>query len=117
MLREGNSVQWTNGGSAVVKGDVVVLGDCIGVAGMDIAASAIGTVYIEGVFALPKVDAAVIGIGEALKWDVSAGKFDDKAATPATGDITAGAVSVVVLGTTTDANIRVKLTPGAGTVT
>jgi hypothetical protein len=33
----------------------------------------------------------VIAQGESLTWDVSVGKFDDNAATPATGDVTGAA--------------------------
>jgi predicted RecA/RadA family phage recombinase len=67
---------------------VVAIGNILGVALVDIANGATGSVGIRGVFTVPKVSAAVIAQGESLTWDVSAGKFDDNAATPATGDIT-----------------------------
>lgn len=116
-ISEGKVWQYTNSGSAISSGDVVVMGNVIGVALVDIANGATGSVAVEGVFDLPKVDAAVIGIGETLTWDVSEGKFDDNAATPATGDITgAGAVAAEALGATSGANIKVRLTPVGGTV-
>jgi predicted RecA/RadA family phage recombinase len=67
---------------------VVKIGQILGVALVDIAAGASGSVQIRGVFTVPKVSGAVIAQGESLMWDVSAGAFDDKAAVPATGDVT-----------------------------
>ena len=88
-VQDGDVIDWTNGtGSAVSAGDVVKIGQILGVALVDIASAATGSVAIRGVFTVPKVTGAVIAQGEALTWDVSAGKFDDNAATPATGDVT-----------------------------
>lgn len=85
----GNVLQWTNGtGAAVSSGDVVVVGQTLGVALVDIADGASGSVQITEVFNVPKVSAAVIAQGETLTWDVSAGAFDDNAAVAATGDVT-----------------------------
>ncbi len=103
-------------GSAVSSGDVVELGNTIGVALTDIAAGATGAVAVEGVFTLPKVSAAVFAQGEKLIWDTSAGAFDDSSATPATGDITGAAVAVIA-GANTETTCTVKLTPGNTTVT
>ena len=116
-VQDGRVINWTNGGSAVSSGDVVVVGTLLGVALVDIAASETGAVQIEGVFNLPKADAAVIAAGETLTWDVSAGEFDDDQATPATGDITgAAAVAVEGKGATTSETIAVLLTRTPGTV-
>lgn len=88
-MQPGKIITWTNGtGSAVTAGTVVVVGQTLGVALVDIANGSTGSVAIEGVYTVPKVSAAVIAQGEALTWDVSAGEFDDNAATPATGDVT-----------------------------
>ena len=114
-VQDGKVIQWTNGGSAVSSGDVVVIGGLIGVALVDIAGSATGSVQVDGVFNVPKVDGAVIAQGESL--DVSASKFDDDAATPATGDVSgASAVAFEAKGATTDETIAVRLTGVAGTV-
>ena len=88
----GSVVQWTNGtGSAVISGQVVRVGNVLGVCLMAIASAAVGPVALRGVFTVPKVSGAVIAQGESLVWDVSAnsgaGEFDDNAATPATGDV------------------------------
>lgn len=117
-LKPGNIIDWTNGtGTAVVSGQVVVIGQILGVALVDIANGATGSVAIEGVFSVPKVSAAVIAAGESLTWDVSAAAFDDNAATPATGDVTgppAVAIEAAGNGVTT---LKVKFTGVPGTVT
>ena len=111
-VSDGNVINWTNGtGSAVSSGDVVATGHCIGVALVDIANGATGSVAVEGVFAVPKVSAAVFTQGEKLIWDASASAFDDSAATPATGDITGGAVAWIA-GANAETTCTVKLTPG-----
>ena len=87
-------ITWTNTtGSDVSSNDVVVIGDNIGVAAVDIADTKSGSVNVDGVFFAPKVSAAVIAQGEEVIWDVSAGAFEDKNHTPATGDISKGAVA------------------------
>jgi len=110
---------WTNGGSAVVSGGVVVMGNMIGIALVDIAGSATGSVdFTPGrVFSgIPKVTAAVFTAGEKLIWDVSAGKFDDSAASPASGDVT-GAVTAWVAGANGETTCSIMLTPGNSTLT
>lgn len=111
-VQPGNAIHYSNTGAAISAGDVVVMGHTIGIALVDIAATTgAGAVAIEGVFTVPKVSAAVFAQGEKLIYDVSAGAFDDSAATPATGDITGGAVAVVS-GANTETTCTVKLTPG-----
>lgn len=117
FVSDGNVINWTNGtGSAVSSGDVVAMGHCIGIALVDIANGATGSVALEGVFTVPKVSAAVFTQGEKLIWDASASAFDDSAATPATGDITGGAVAWIA-GANTETTCTVKLTPGNATKT
>ena len=115
---KGDVIQYTNAGSAIAAGDVVVMGNIIGIALEDIAATTgVGSVAVEGVFNnVPKVSAAVFVKGEKLIWDVSAGKFDDSAATPATGDVTGAAVAWVA-GANAETTCTIKLTPGNTTVT
>jgi predicted RecA/RadA family phage recombinase len=86
---------WINGsGAAVVSGEVVVVGEQLGIATVDIASTETGTVSFVGVFEVPKVSAGVIADGERVMYDASAAAFDDNAASPATGDVTAAAVAV-----------------------
>lgn len=103
--------------SAVVSGQVVVIGQTLGVALTDIAGGVAGEAQIEGVFEVPKVSAAVFGNGETLTWDVSAGAFDDNAATPATGDITGPSAVAFKAGANTETTALVKFTGVPGTKT
>lgn len=118
---DGNVIQWTNGtGSAVASGQVVKVGNLIGVALVALAIGETGSVAVEGVFSgVPKVSAAVFAQGEKLVFDVSAngglGAFDDSAATPATGDVTGGAVAWAP-GADTETTCTIKLTPGNSAV-
>lgn len=115
---EGDVIQWTNGtGSAVVSGQVVAVGNILGVALVDIAAAASGSVATKGIFTVPKVTAAVIAQGESLVWDVSAAKFDDNAATPATGDISGAPAVAMEAGTSSMTTLKVKFTGVPGTKT
>ena len=116
-VQEGNAITWTNAGTAVASGDVVKIGQTLGVALDAIANGASGAVQIKGVFTVPKVTAAVIAQGESLTWDVSAGKFDDNAATPATGDVTGPAAIAAEAADGTATELDVLFTGVSGTVT
>ena len=94
-IQRGEVIDWTNdSGSAVVSDEVVVIGDIVGVATVDIAVNAVGAVRIEGVVEIAKVDAAVIAAGEHVDWDVSASEVDDESATSASGDVPDFAIAV-----------------------
>lgn len=115
-LGDGKSITYSNTGSAISAGDVVIMGDTIGVAAVDIAATTgVGEVYIDGEFTLPKLTAAVITVGQRMMWDVTGGGFDDDAATPASGDISNGAIAMEGAGSGV-LTIKARLTPG-GTAT
>lgn len=116
--QDGNVITYSNTGSAITAGSVVAMSHMIGIALTDIAATTgTGAVAVEGVFSgIPKVTAAVFAVGEKLIWDTSAGKFDDAAATPATGDIT-GACVAWVAGANGETTCTIKLTPGNATLT
>lgn len=100
----------------MTAGSVVKLGNTLGVALVDIASAATGSVALEGVFTVPKVTAAVIAQGESLTWDVSAGKFDDNLATPATGDVTGAAALAWESAGSSATTLKVKFTGAPGTV-
>lgn len=116
--QDGGVITYANAGSAITAGSVVVMSHMIGIALVDIAAtSGTGAVAVEGVFSgIPKVTAAVFAVGEKLIWDTSASKFDDAAATPASGDIT-GACVAWVAGANGETTCTIKLTPGNATLT
>ena len=88
FVQNGDAMSIT-AGATYSSGDVVVVGEQIGIAVNDIASGAVGVVNMCGVFNVPKVSGAVIAAGESVIWDTSAGAFDDNAATPATGDVSA----------------------------
>lgn len=118
FVQEGETINYSNAGAAIAAGDVVVMGHTIGIALVDIAATTgSGAVGISGVFSgVPKVTAAVFAQGEKLIWDVSAGKFDDSAAIPASGDVTGAAIAAVA-GANLETTCTIKLTPGNATLT
>lgn len=114
----GNVLTWTNGtGGAITSGTVIKVGPTLGVALVDIANGATGSVAIDGVFDCPKVSGAVIAQGEGLVWDVSAGAFDDSAATPATGDVSGGSVIAAEAAGNGVTTIAVRFNGIPGTVT
>ncbi|MGR9051378.1 MAG: capsid cement protein [Gammaproteobacteria bacterium] len=118
-VTEGDVLNWTNNtGSAVASGAVVVVGSngdaFIGIAQHDIGIGESGSVGIEGIWDVPKTDAAVIAAGEYVMWDASAGAFDDNQAVPAAGDVSDGAWAVESKDATVGATIRVKLTGKPG---
>lgn len=117
FVQPGEVIDFTNAGTAITAGSVVAIGQMLGVALVDIANGATGSVQIKGVFEVPKVSGAVIAAGESLVWDVSAGAFDDNAAIPATGDISGPpAVAVEAAGNgVTALNVLFTGVPGTKT--
>jgi len=116
FVQDGDVIQYINAGTAITANSVVRIGNILGIALVDIANGATGSVMIEGVFTVPKVSGAVIAQGESLTWDASAAAFDDNLASPATGDVTgppAIAFEAKGSGTTT---IAVRFTGVPGTV-
>lgn len=71
-VKEGEVVDWTNGtGSAVVSGAVVAVGMLqLGIAAVDIASAAVGSVYLEGIHRLTKTTGA-IAQGSRVWWDAT----------------------------------------------
>lgn len=102
------------------SGQPVVVGNLVGVALNTVLITEDNEIAIEEVYALPKLDAAVITIGMRLAFDVSAGtngEVDDDASVGASGDVADFGVATEAKGATTSETINVKLTPGVGTVT
>ena len=60
--------------SAVAAGDVVVQGELVGVARLDIAANALGALAVDGVFQFPKTAGSgeAIAAGALVYWDATA---------------------------------------------
>jgi predicted RecA/RadA family phage recombinase len=86
-VQPGERINYSNSGSAITSGSVVVLGDRIGVAEVDIAATTgTGSVQLEGVFTLDKTTSQAWAQGDKLFWVTSTSKLS----TTATGNIPAG---------------------------
>jgi predicted RecA/RadA family phage recombinase len=119
FIQDGRTLPWTNDtGADIASGDPVVIGNLIGVAAVDIADGASGSVAIEGVFSLPKVSGSsghAISQGSKVLFDVSVGKFDVGTATAAAGDISGCCVAVAAAATTAT-TVDIKLNVGIGTI-
>lgn len=59
--------------SAVAAGDVVVIGALVGVAPRPIAANALGSLAVEGVYSLPCATGATGAMGSAINWYATSG--------------------------------------------
>ena len=82
----GSTIDFINSTSNTIKaGQVVSLTTRIGVAGTEIAASAVGSLHVKGVFSMPKATGA-IAIGAAVYYIAST----DKITTTASSAIPAG---------------------------
>lgn len=103
--------------AAIVSGQVVRIGQIIGVASADVANGAVGQAHIEGVFTVPKVSGAVIAKGESLTWDASAAAFDDNAAVAASGDVQGPPAVAFEAAGNGVLTLAVRLTGVPGTVT
>jgi len=114
-VSEGEIVQHTAAAN-LTSGVPFVMGNLLAIPMVDIASGETGSVAISGVYDLPKASAAVIAQGETVNFDVSAGNIDDNAATPATGDHSAGCIAAEP-GINTQLFIKVKLNIAVGTVT
>ena len=115
-IQDGDVIQYT-AGATHAAGDVIKMGGTLGVALVDLTSGVTGSVAIQGVFELPKVTGAVIAQGESLVWDVSAGKFDDNLASPASGDVSGASAIAWESAGNGVTTLAVRLTGVAGTVT
>ena len=69
--QDGKKINWVNGTSADVSaGDMVKVGDRVGVCSNDITDGATGVVTLIGVFkSIPKLSTDVVAMGVDLYWD------------------------------------------------
>lgn len=102
--------------ATVAANAVVKVGHTLGIALEGGDSGDVIQVAISGVFTCPKVSGAVIAAGERLVWDVSAGAFDDSAATPATGDVSGQSVLAFESAGNGVTTLAVKFTGVPGTV-
>ena len=72
FAHEGAAIDYTPGAD-VTAGDVIVQGDLVGVARLDIKAGVLGALAVTGVFDFPKATGAstAIAAGVDVYWDVA----------------------------------------------
>ena len=66
-VQKGDVLDYTPA-AAVAAGDVVVIGSLVGVAPVAIAANAMGSLAIDGVFSMPCATGATGAQGSAINW-------------------------------------------------
>jgi predicted RecA/RadA family phage recombinase len=98
------SIDYTPSG-AVAAGDIVVVGEIVGVAPRAIAASALGALDVEGEFDFPKStgSASALTLGAKVYWDASGAVVT----TTASSHKVAGHVSKAAAAA--DSTVRIKL--------
>jgi len=111
-INEGTTLNnWVNGtGAKVASGEMVVVGDIVGVAKSDVEAGKTGPVSIVGVYELPKAAGSSFAQGKKAYWDGTAKKITDVGE----DNIYAGIVYKPVLAAA--ATVLVKLAGGSGVV-
>jgi len=111
-VQRGDQIDYTPA-TTVAAGDVVVLGDLVGVAAREIPANTPGALSVEGVFDVAKLAGGglVFAIGEKAYWDAA-----NKRAVATDGGGFYGLLGKVVRAALDgDATVRVRLCPCAVT--
>jgi len=93
FIHDGESIDHTPTGN-VYSGDVVVQGDLVGFANLDIPAGRPGALKVQGVFDLPKA-AEVLAVGIKVYWDADG---DPVGGTAGSGALTATATDNTYVG-------------------
>lgn len=97
-VQPGKVLDYANGGAARASGDVVVVGTLVGVCLTAIAANAVGSVQIAGVFTLAKLSTDTPAQGALVYWDAA----NSRLTTTSSGNTLAGkAFEAAGSGTTT----------------
>jgi len=104
FVHDGSSIDYTPS-AAVAAGDVVVQADLIGVARTPIAANALGSLAVRGVFDVPKATGggSAIAVGSTVYWDAT----NKVATTTAAGNKLLG--KTIKAAADADAIVRVRL--------
>jgi len=106
FVHDGGAIDYTPG-AAVAAGDVVVIGELVGVAKTPIAANALGALAVRGVFDFAKATGAgtAISAGANVHWDDA----NNVATTTATGNKLIG--KCIKAAADADATVRVRMLP------
>jgi predicted RecA/RadA family phage recombinase len=104
FLHYGDHIDHTPSGD-IAAGDVVVMGDLIGIANAPIAANTERAVAVSGVFQVPKATgtSTAIAKGKKVYWDATA----KQATETATGNTFMG--KTILAAADSDATVRVRL--------
>ncbi|GJQ27810.1 MAG: hypothetical protein HBSAPP02_28420 [Phycisphaerae bacterium] len=104
FVHDGGAIDYTPG-AAVAAGDVVVIGELVGVAKTPIAANALGALAVRGVFDFAKATGVgtAISAGANVYWDDA----NNVATTTATGNKLIG--KCVKAAADADATVRVRM--------
>ena len=102
FAHEGAAIDFTPG-TDVSAGDVIVQGDLVGVARLDIKAGVLGTLAVTGVFDFAKATNVAYTVGQILYWDDT----NNIVTTTATGNKLVG--KAVRAAATTDPTVRVRM--------
>ncbi|KFJ12817.1 hypothetical protein DR66_4034 [Delftia acidovorans] len=114
-IAPGRVMDYVNTGAEIVNsGDVVVSGSTLGVALVNIAPGATGSVAVDGVFRVPKVAGAAIGQGVALVFKKASQAFSVGAT--AAGDVSGPAAVAWASAAQAAEWVDVKFTGVPGTV-
>lgn len=111
FIHDGKSIDYTPGAD-VSAGDVVVQGDLIGIAKLDIAADTLGALAVTGVFDVPKATGggSAITAGAKVYWNADDGiatTDEDDGGNPATVYPYVG--KTILAAADGDATVRVRL--------
>ena len=103
-VRDGKTLTYSNTGSAISSGDVVLMADIVGVAIADIAATTgTGAVQIEGVWTLAAAAGAWVQ-GDNLYWDSGNSEFTKTAS----GNTLAGIAADTKASADTTGNVKLN---------
>lgn len=103
FVQPGNVLDHTPA-TAVNSGNVLVIGDRVGVALADIAANATGSVQVTGVFSLPKKAADTVAQGVKVYWDAT----NQQITTTASGNTLAGYAAQAAAATVTVVDVKIN---------
>ncbi len=78
QIQDGNVIQYT-AGADIAAGDLVIIGQRVGVALVDIANGATGSVAVSGVFEVDKEASLAVAQGDLLYCDATSGELDKTA--------------------------------------
>ena len=101
QLSVNKTIDYTPSGADVLAGDVIVQGELVGVAKVDIADGVKGALALDGIYDVVKLDTDVVAVGDKLYWDVA----DQELQLSATGNIYFGRAVEAAIATTTQVKV------------